>query len=348
MGPQLDQGLDWAGEADLASAFVTGASLRRLESALSRAREQKRGLKVRAVVGLYQRFTPPDALATLLKLQREFPDKLSVRVARNRRFHWKLYAFRNSSARRFYVGSANLTQDGMTAEGELCIKITAAARDAVSKSLEAEFDRLWRDDKQSVKLDASLLSKYRRVARPPRQYANPEKDDALKDVLTPPARISPEPSPRQRTKPAKPRVCFAPYDLSEGTVEVVESETNWDREGWGYTAYQYKGVFEKHLNAGVLLHVTSGMGPREFWLSLVEVKDDARLDTQDGKYFLAHARVPYSRERRYDKEVRSALALVGLKWARIKSQPALNWEQLGEVCRLLHIRPEKLIRPGMI
>lgn len=346
MGPEIDRSLGWAWEADIATAFMTPASLRRLESALSRARAHGHSLKVRAVVGLYQRFTPPEALAKLLSLRREFPGKIFVRVARNERFHWKLYAFRNGSARRFFVGSANLTQDGMTAEGELCVKITAAARDAISKSLEAEFERLWHDDKKSFTLDGSLLNIYRKVARPSARFTNPDKDNALKCVLTPPARPAPELLPRQRTKVAKPRVSFAPYDVSDETAEIVKGETNWDKEGWGYIAYQYKGDFERDLRAHVLLHVTPSSRPREFWLSIVEVKDDALLDTPDGKYFLAHARVPYSRERLYDEGAKRALALVGLKWGRIKSQPTLSREQLEELCRLLHVRPERLLRPG--
>jgi HKD family nuclease len=347
MGPEIDRGLGWAREADMASAFVTNASLRLLDSALSRAREQRRSLKIRAVVGLYQRFTPPNALAALLRLRKEYPGKLSVRVARNNRFHWKLYAFRNGPARRFFVGSANLTQDGMKAEGELCVKITAAARDSISKSLEEEFERLWRDDEESVTLSGELLNKYRGVARPARRYVHPDGDNTLGRVLKPPKRLPREPSAERPAVDAKPRVSYTPYDVSDETAEIVEAETSWDKKGWGFIAYHYKGHFEREMRAGVLLLVAPHTRPREPWLRFVEVKEWAPLlETPDGKYFLAYSRVPYSRERPYDGEVRRELGRVGLSLKRIKAGAALNREQLEELCRLLHVKPEKLLRLG--
>lgn len=343
MAPEIERGLGWAREADIATAFITPASLKRLESAMGRAQERGHPLQIRALVGLYQRFTPPTALAKLLSLRRRFPGRLHVRVARNRRFHWKLYAFRNGAECRLFVGSANLTQDGMTAEGELCVKITAAARDAISKSLRAEFDRLWLDKKKSVTLNDLLLRKYRKVARPARRYADPGGDKALGDVLVTPERFSGEISLPGPARPAKPRVSFTPEDVSEETAAIVRAETNWDDAGWGYTAYQRKGDFERDLRAGVLLLLTQVARPREHWFSFVAVRDEAALDTPDGRYFLAHSRVRYSRERRYDGEVARVLKAIGLNLKKIQSGPTLNRTQVEEFCRLLHVRPEKLL-----
>jgi HKD family nuclease len=340
MGPELDRGLAWATEADIATAFVTPAAVKRLETALSNAHSRRRSLKVRLLVGLYQRFTPPQALARLLSLRREFPGKLFVRVARNKRFHWKLYSFRNGSARRFYVGSANLTQDGMTAEGELCVKITAAARDAVSKSLESEFGALWSDDDKSVTLDGVLLNKYRRVARPSGAFTKPDEDNALGGVLKSPRRPAPE---REHAEGVKPRVCFTPYDLQEETLEIVEAETNWDREGWGFTAYKYKAEFDRDLRSRVLVMVTTRQRPREYWLELIRVVDKAVLDTPDGKYFIAHARVSYSRACLYDEEIKGELRRVGLTWAKIKRHASLNVMQLETLCRILHVKPQRVL-----
>jgi len=345
MAPEIERGLGWAREADIVTAFVTPAPLRRLESALGRARTQRRPFKIRALVGLYQCFTPPTALAKLINLRKRFPGKLYVRVARNKRFHWKLYAFRNGGERRFFVGSANLTQDGMTAEGELCVKITAAARDAISKSLEAEFDRLWQDKKKSVTLDNLLLGEYRKVARPAQRYTEPGRDKALEGVLVAPERFRPEASSPEPAGRARPRVSYTPLDVSEETGEIVRAETNWDGEGWGYTVYRRKDDFERDLRAGVLLLVTRHARTHEHWLNFEIVRDEAVLDTPDGKYFLARSRVRYSRERRYDEEVGRALKTVGLSLKTLKSEPALNRTQLFELCRLLHVRPEKLFEP---
>lgn len=346
MAPEVESGLGWAREADIATAFVTPAALGRLEAALARASERRRPLRIRVLVGLYQRFTPPTALARLLSLRKRFPGKLYVHVARNRRFHWKLYAFRNRGERRFYVGSANLTRDGMTAEGELCVKITAEARDPISKSLEAEFDKLWRDGRKSVTLDNLLLGEYRKVARPARRYAEPGRDEALEGVLVAPERFRTEASAPGPAGRARPRASYTQLDVSEETEEIVRAETNWDREGWGFTVYERKDDFEKDLRARLLLLVTRAGGTREHHLSLAAVRDEAVLDTPDGKYFLARSRVRYSRERRYDEEVGRALKAVGLSLKGLKSNPALSRAQLEACCRLLHVRPEKLLTSG--
>lgn len=335
MGPELDRGLSWAAEADIATAFVTPAAVKRVEAALRRTRS----LKVRVIVGLYQRFTPPPALAKLLSLGREFPGRLRVRVARNWRFHWKHYAFRSGGARRFYVGSANLTQDGMTAEGELCLKITAAARDAISKSLESEFDTLWLDERKSVKLDNGLLKDYRKAARPPLTITKPDKDNVLRRILKPPERATSEPSPVVR---AKPRVCFVPSYLLAETVEIVEAETNWDRRRWDFVLYPYKTDFDRASPGHVMLLVSAQDRAREYLLELISVVDKAMLDTPDGKYFVAYTRVPYSRAKRY-YEVKSELNRAGLKWGDIKENVSLNRVQLEALCRILHVKPERLL-----
>jgi HKD family nuclease len=336
MGPEIDRGLGWAVEADIATAFVTPAALKGMETAL----RQRRSLKLRILVGLYQRFTPPQALAKLLSLRKEFPGRLSVRVARNIRFHWKLYAFRNGGARIFFVGSANLTKDGMTAEGELCVKITAAARDTISKSLKSEFDKLWQDDEESFELDGALLSKYQRAARPPVTTIKSEKDNVLRRLLKQPKRLPPEQPPNET---ARPRICLITSDVRDETMEIVEAETDWDRRGWRFVAYQYKTDFDKDLRARVLLLVTSSGRARELQLELVKVKGDAMLNTPDGKYFLAYARVPYSRARQYDDTVKSELADAGLKWNRIKRNVSLDRVRLGALCRILHVKPERVL-----
>src|SRR5437879_1081000 len=73
-------------ELDLAAAFVTAAGLDLLLYMLKKI--ASRGT-VRVLTGLYQGFTDPKALRTLLQAQQETEDRLSVRLSRDRHFHWK-------------------------------------------------------------------------------------------------------------------------------------------------------------------------------------------------------------------------------------------------------------------
>ena len=205
MSLEIEHSLNWADEADIASAFVSPAAIKRLDSALSRAKKEKRSLKIRLIFGLYQRFTPPQALDKMHDLQKAHPGKLFVRVARNNRFHWKLYTFRKGNSRRLYVGSANFTEDGLGASGELSVKLTTKASDSIARSLETEFDALWQ--KGAFLLNQDVLDKYWKVKRPPEIVTAPKKDDAISALLEKAERL-----------PAPP--CFAQPDLRQTGAEI--------------------------------------------------------------------------------------------------------------------------------
>lgn len=336
MAPELDLSLNWANEVDIASAFVTPGALRRIESALSKARKEKRPLKVRLIFGLYQRFTPPQALSKMLGLQKAYPGKFFARCARNNRFHWKLYAFRRGSARRFYVGSSNLTEDGLAASGELSVKITVKASDAIAASLETQFETLWQED--AFLLDKAVLKKYQKVKRPSQFVTTLYKDDAIAALLKAAVRpLQPQPSGNPR-----PRLVFADFDLSDETVEIVESETDWDKKGWLYLCDTYKYLHDMAKGAKVLLLVTWIDNPREYVLEFLRVEKTAEIETPDGKYFMAYSRVPHGWRRRYD-DISQELSKVGLTRKKIKSDKNLTRPQLETLCRLLHVKLDSLL-----
>jgi hypothetical protein len=78
-------------------------------------------------------------------------------------------------------------------------------------------------------------------------------------------------------------------------------------------------------------------------LELISIVDKAVLDTPDGKYFVAYKRVSYSRARQYDTEVKRELRRVRLTWEKIKGQASLNRVQLEALCRILHVKPERVL-----
>jgi len=339
LGAEIVHSLEWADQVDIASAFVTPTALVCLESALHQAQKEKRHFEVRLLFGLYQRFTPPQALDKMLKLMRAYPGQVSVRIVRNSRFHWKLYAFRKGYSRRFYIGSANLTEDGLTAEGELSVKIAAKSADSIAKTLESEFDSIWHDD--SFPLTKTIQKNYRALKRPPVTFTNPQKDDFILKLLRNAEKAETLPVPT--TAKLKPRIIFVDLDLKKETIKIISKETNWDKEKWTYIGNIDKSFFDLVVTANVFLFVSRNPAkPKEYDLELHQVRDTAQIETPNGKYFVAHSRVPGGRRLRYG-DVKQELAKVGLTWDRIRSQPIIKTDQLVTLGRLLHIKQEKIL-----
>lgn len=336
MAFELERSLLWAEQVDIASAYVTVAALRQLEHFLEDAQKKKRQLTVRLLFGLYQRFTPPAALDKMLKLQKAYPARLFVRVATNNRFHWKLYLVKNRNSRRLYVGSANLTEDGLSASGELSLKVTANAKDRITHLLEKEFEDLWRDE--SFILNKSVLNKYQKVKRPPTIVTFPQGDDAISSLLR-----DAERPPKLPLAKTKPRVAFVPDDVSDETARIVRTETNWEQNGWNYMCFPRRDWFDHIYDAGVFLYVVFGARPKEYWIRFHRIRDSVELVTPDGNYFIAHSRLANGWWRRYDK-VKAELDLVGLTWKKIEADAILNERQIEVLCRLLHVRKEQVLK----
>jgi|GEM_PF-1530335 HKD family nuclease len=334
MGPEIDRSLEWAEQVDIASAFVTSKALNHLEKSLAKAQSEKRQLTVRLLFGLYQRFTPPEALKMMLDLQKKYPGRLYVQVARNNRFHWKLYIFRKRSSRRFYIGSANLTEDGLTSEGELSVKLTTKTSDAIANTLETEFDKLWKDKSKSFLLRKDVWKEYKKFKRP--AFISQHEDSAISGLLTKPDRPPPPP-----TKP-KPRIVFVDKVLLPETDNIIDARTNWDKKNWDYMCTG-KQLHNNIVNAKVFLYVTWDDNPKKYYVEFRRVEETVELDTPDGKYFIAHSKIPYGYSLRYS-EVKKRFEEVGLTWKIIKASRQLNSDQLQATSRLLHVKPETLVQ----
>ncbi len=337
MGPEIDRSLEWAEQVDIASAFVTSKALNHLENSLAKAQSEKRQLTVRLLFGLYQRFTPPEALKMMLDLQKKYPSRLYVQVARNKRFHWKLYIFRKRSLRRFYIGSANFTEDALTSEGELSVKLTTNTSDAIADTLEAEFDKLWKDKSKSFLLRIDDWKEYKKLKRP--AFISQHEDSAISRLLTKPNRIpSTPPLPTKH----KPRIVFVDKELLPETDNIIDARTNWDIKNWGYMC-NGKQLHNIIVNAKVFLYVTWYDNPKKYYVEFRRVEDTVELDTPDGKYFIAHSKIPYGYSLQYS-EVKKRFEEVGLTWKIIKASRQLNSDQLQATSRLLHVKLETLMQ----
>jgi HKD family nuclease len=338
MGAELVRALAWAECADIASAFVTRDGLDVIRQALEEARRGRRRLIVRLVVGLRDRFTPRGALSMCLALEKKYRGRFLVRYARNKRFHWKLFALRKGKARRVYIGSANLTGDGLSASGELSAKLTAKSQSPAIKSLEGEFNCVWRNEELSGYLDGRLLRVYRE-RKPSASVGSSREDGALDDLLRSPDRPPPEPDGEIRRR--KPRVLYVPKEMDQDAEAILKAQkTGWCASHWGYVCFESKQNREMIRKAGVVLLVERGHH-KSWRLEMQIIQDVADVRTDDGNYFVAHNRVPYSRSLSYAK-ARKLLTEVGITWKKIKNDAALNGEQLALLCSLLHISPTRM------
>ena len=346
IGPQIEELLEWAECVCIASAFATPSSLDLTEIALGKAQKTNRHFKVRLMVGLYQRFTSASTIAKALQLQKTYPGMFFIRVARNDRFHWKLYIFEKGKSRKLFVGSANFTDDGLRASGELSVKITARADDTISKSLQGEFDALWNNEKHSFSPSGTFLRNYKKLNRPPRAVRNPV-DNSIGKLLYNAERVRRPPIKDKSGDKIRPRLIFIDAPLRQDTIDKISKhKSNWDKNDWDYFC-TYRDYFEYARDAGLLVYVTywddEAKSPDEYRIEFHRVEDSTEIQTRDGKYFVAHSRVPHTWSVKYG-DAKKELRKVGLTWKKIQSDRFLNEEQIRTLCRLLHVKWETLIQ----
>ena len=149
---RFEQNLEWAKRLDLVSAWATEHDgLRLLEE------RAKQGLRVRAIVGLWNYITEPEALRRLDRL-----GKLRL-ASGGRPFHPKVYLFRGKSRTVAWVGSANFTAGGFAINEE------AVFESEDTDSVKPWLKNLWRE---CGRLDENAIDEYERAREnnpPPRR-----------------------------------------------------------------------------------------------------------------------------------------------------------------------------------
>jgi HKD family nuclease len=108
--------LSRASEVSIAVAFVTQAGLDEIIQPLRQVATEGR---VRLLTGLYQYTTEPEALDTLLRVQKETPGRFSVCLSIEPKFHRKVYLVGNNTQTTVIIGSSNLTKEGLLSGGEI-------------------------------------------------------------------------------------------------------------------------------------------------------------------------------------------------------------------------------------
>ena len=163
---RFEENLEWTERLDLVSAWATehdGLCL------LEERTEQ--GLQVRAIIGLWNYITEPEALRRLNGLGK-------LRLAGDgRRFHPKVYLFRGQRRTCAWIGSANFTAGGFAVNEE------AVFETGDTESVISWFKKLWRD---CGRLDENAIDTYERERKknPPTRQSLAEAGAGMTEPMT--------------------------------------------------------------------------------------------------------------------------------------------------------------------
>jgi len=263
----------------MATASLTRGGLADLELALACGRKS---LRIKLLVGLYNGHTEGAALRKLLALQKNAGDSLEVKIAQNGRFHWKVYIFAGQRRYVAYVGSSNLTSDGLGTEGEFNLRVSGTSRNRCLANITDTFDRSWRKD--AVPLNQTICDKFAPISQRSHDITegiDPQIRRLLRRIQRP---------IRGTTPPVKGATsCYTFFEefAVASTRREVRQKTGWDSKSWEWIVFGTKSERDRVLKAGSfylgkIIHRKGGI------LSLNDVRDDDEFRTVDGRYFVAY------------------------------------------------------------
>ena len=279
MAGELKAGLKEFNVARMATASLTRGGLADLESALACGRKS---LRIKLLVGLYNGHTEAAALRRLLALQKSAGESLEVKIAQNPRFHWKVYMFSGQRRLVAYVGSSNLTGDGLGMEGEFNLCLSGTNRDRCLIHITDTFGKSW--SKDAVPLDQMITDKFAPVSERSRDITKGI-DPQIRRILRHVRRTT---RSGRRKVPGEKVSCYTFFDefAVASTRREVGHKTGWDSKGWDWMVFGTKSERDRVLKAGTfylgVIHRDGGN------LSLNDVRDDDEFRTVDGRYFMAY------------------------------------------------------------
>jgi hypothetical protein len=180
-----------------------------------------------------------------------------------------------------YVGSSNLTGDGLGMEGEFNLCLSGTNRDRCLIHITDTFGKSW--SKDAVPLDQMITDKFAPVSERSRDITKGI-DPQIRRILRHVRRTT---RSGRRKVPGQKVSCYTFFDefAVASTRREVGHKTGWDSKGWDWMVFGTKSERDRVLNAGSFylaeIHRTGGI------LSLNDVRDDDEFRTVDGRFFVA-------------------------------------------------------------
>ena len=296
-------------EVSIAVAFVTQAGLDEIVQSLRQVAAHGR---VRLLTGLYQKVTEPQALRTLLRIQDETRDRLSVRLSREPQFHRKLYLLNHRTLLTAVIGSSNLTREGLRSGGELNLIARLAAASPPAKKIARAFEADW--EHRAVPLAIQQVVAYEK-AREKSQVPESNTKGQLAQILGAPS------SHRQATVNAKDttfwRDCITGV-VKQRTERVISETTNWDDRHYGWFS---PGGPHPYKIGDRIFHFDF----HEKRVRLIEVRDIARskVATPDGRHFVAYKPL-FRSSCRFSRRLWTALRDEGISQRKARDRRKLS------------------------
>jgi len=273
---ELSKELGACRSARFATASLTRGGIRFIEDALRKGRNS---LHIQLLVGLYNGHTEAAALRKLLRLQKHSGGQIEVRIARNRRFHWKLYLFESKGRATAFVGSSNLTNDGLGVKGELNLRLTGAGLGGALAHIAETFDREWKKD--SFPLDVGIAERFAPASEQSKDVSS-QVDPIIKALLRNPARNPARKEPFRETRVITSVEGF----VGKTTIKAVKDKTDWYRQGWEWLVCTLRADQYRLTRAGAF-YLAAFRG-EILQLSLNDVRGDDYFRTEDGQYLVAY------------------------------------------------------------
>jgi len=290
-----------ASQIDIAVAFVTTAGLDSVLHVLKRTSARGR---VRLLTGLYQGFTEPKALRSLLREQQQSKGRFVVQLSADPHFHWKTYFLMGKTTTHVVVGSSNLTDDGLRETGEFNAVLSMRTMSTQFNELHGIFDRHW--EVKSRPLTEEVLGKYEGW-RASVNIAVQNRNVPLGKILALSRRTSNAEASETIRAPCFWRTCIDGY-LSDEAMAFLKETTDWDRRGYSYFSTGRTGY--NHGDQVVLFNVC------EHNVMVVEIMDTTECPlpnrTPDGSHFAAYRPVRGTRRRRLLPKRWKSLKAAGL------------------------------------
>ncbi len=308
-------------EVCVAVAFTTQSGLDEIIQPLRQVATQG---SVRLITGLYQQVTEPQALETLLKIQKETRGKFSVKLSKEPQFHRKFYILESKSQTIAIVGSSNLTKEGLQSGGEINVIISSARNTTSARDLKKIFEKEW--GQRAVSLSAKQIAKYKKARNKKTEFKNFNRSE-LKSILGTEL-VHQKADPSAPETPEYWRDCISGY-AKKSTNQIISETTNWD--AYNYSWYSTGGKHQFRIDDRIFL-----FDEPEGKLSLVRVTDIARIkvSTPDGRNFIAYKYVR-GYGKRFSKKLWEALKKEGINKGDICERVSVSTETFQRLSSLI-------------
>jgi HKD family nuclease len=300
MVAELRKELENCTSARLATASLTRGGIKFIENTLNTGRKS---LHIKLLIGLYNGHTESAALRRLLRIQKHFGEKLEIRISRNKRFHWKTYLFARRSRVTAFVGSSNLTNDGLGKGGEFNIRMTSTSMNGVMAHITETFERAWKRD--SAPLDRRIVEVFSPASRRSKD-AELLIDPIIRGILRTPRTETSKKESLKETSILTSVEGFA----DRATIKAVKDKTTWYRRGWQWLVFSRRADWDRLRNAGAFY--LAEQHSKGLLLSLNDVRDEDDFKTEDGQYLIAYQKRKGSLSRRVGPSLLTQLKQAGV------------------------------------